>query len=256
MERRPDIYGILGAFSMKKLAAEDVMRGMMEHDGWLAPAVALPANAEGHVVADRIVMYGEETRLPPGELWLFTEERYAEAAHRQGALLGACAAGLRGVDVFASTPEGLQILKVNPGSPAEEGFFLGSPGAIELGRVWAQAVVLERLISAPGALERPDVRARLRACQELLAIGVGRGLATTSDARGKWLILFTAPDYAEAYLRALRGQGGDGRLQPAAGDKLFAVIDQMGLAGVRVNPAIEGSEVSIDAPACAQIAAT
>jgi hypothetical protein len=254
-EERPSIVGILAAFNQKELGTEDVMRGLICHDDWLAPVVALPPGPDGVVVTETVVTYGAETRLPPGELWLFTEKRYADAAQQKGALLGAYAAGLRGVDVFANVPKGLNQIRVNPGAPEAENFHLGSPDAIELGRVWANAVLLERRVAAPGALEDPEVRERLRRCQELLIILVGQSPAVLPDDRGQWLVLFTAPDYAESYRRALaNARGVDGRLQPADGQKLFAAIAQMGVAGVRLNAGIEGSEVFIDAATCARIA--
>jgi len=254
LEQRPDIYGILGAFSQKKLGQDRVMRGLMTHDGWLAPAVTLAPDADGNVVTDNIVMYGTETRLPPGEMWLFTERCYAQAAHEKGGHLGALASDLRGVDVFSNVPVGMQKLLVNPGSRPEEGWFLGSAGAIQLGRVWAAAVNLEQRLIAPDALEVASTRARLKASNELLAIQIGpSGLATMNHEGSKWLILFTAPDYAELFLDVRRSKGTPGSLAPAQGEKVFGAVAQLGLAGIYLNPATSGAcPVSLDM--CARIA--
>ncbi len=253
---RPEIFGLLAAFGMKKLGLSDVMRGLMCHEGWLAPVMCLPPGPDGNVVTDRIVTYGMETHLPPGELWLFTEERYAQAAQEKGAALGPYAAGLRGVDVFANVPEGIQKVMVNPGSREQEGFFLGDSNAVALGRVWAEAVKLERRVCQPGALDDPTVRARLRHCKELLMVTVNGHPAVLPDDRGRWLVLFTAPDYAESYCRAMaNAKGLRAELQPADGNKLFAVIGQMGVQGVRLNAGMGASEVFIDLPTCARIAA-
>ena len=133
---------VLIDYSQKRAGANEVMRALASHKGWLAPALLFAQAGEQELLLDRLVLFGMETRLPPGELWVFTDRAAAERAQAAGALLGPYAADIAGTELFGMLDSRFQIVRVNPYSPNEQGWqFL--PGSFELAKLWAQVIALE-----------------------------------------------------------------------------------------------------------------
>src|SRR5919107_4013153 len=133
---------VLIDYSQQRAGANEVMRAFAGHKGWLAPALMF-ARAEGQdLFLDSMVLFGTETRLPPGELWVFTDRAAAERAQAAGALLGPYAANVAGTELFDKIDPGFRIVRVNPYSPDEQGWqFL--PGSYEVAKLWAEVIALE-----------------------------------------------------------------------------------------------------------------
>src|ERR687890_1019251 len=138
-----DPVRVLTDYSQKRVGTNEVMRALASHKGWLAPALMF-ARAEGQdlFLDSAMVLFSTETRLPPGELWVFTDRAAAERAQAAGALLGPYAADIAGTELFGKIDPGFQIVRVNPYSPAEQGWqFL--PGSYEVAKLWAEVIALE-----------------------------------------------------------------------------------------------------------------
>jgi hypothetical protein len=138
-----DPVRVLTDYSQKRAGANEVMRALAGHKGWLAPALMF-VQAEGQdlFLDSPVVLFGTETHLPPGELWVFTDRTAAERAQAVGAQLGLYAADIAGTELFGKIDPGLQIVRVNPYSPAEQGWqFL--QGGFEFAKLWAEVIALE-----------------------------------------------------------------------------------------------------------------
>ena len=197
-----DPVRVLTEYSQKRVGANEVMRALAGHKGWLAPALMF-AQAEGQdlFLDGGMVLFGAETRLPPGELWVFTDRAAAERAQAAGALLGPYAAGIAGTELFDKIDPGFQIVRVNPYSPSEQGWqFL--PGSYELAKLWAQVIALEEGFKNTDGLDYGAI-ARF---QGFLLFNGPSGYAITLPNQGGMrnpAAVFTAPDCADAFLARL-----------------------------------------------------
>src|SRR5687767_9556341 len=91
---------VLIDYSRKRVGDNEVMRALASHKGWLAPALIFAQAGEQDLLLDSMVLFGMETRLPPCELWVFTDRAAAERAQAAGALLGPYAADIAGTELF------------------------------------------------------------------------------------------------------------------------------------------------------------
>jgi hypothetical protein len=129
---------VLTDYSQKRVGVSEVMRALASHKGWLAPALMFAQAREEHLFLDSMVLFGTETRLPPGELWILHRPRRRARAQAAGAMLGPYTAGIAGTELFGKIDESFQIVRVNPYSPVEQGWqFL--PGSYEVAGLWAKA---------------------------------------------------------------------------------------------------------------------
>jgi hypothetical protein len=199
---------VLTDYSQKRAGANEVMRALAGHKGWLAPAL-LFARAEGRdLLLDSMVLFGTETRLPPGELWVFTDRAAAERAQAAGALLGPYAADIAGTELFGKIDPSFQIVRVNPYSPGEQGWqFL--PGSYELAELWAQVIALEE-----GFNNRDDsFYEAIARFQGFLLFNGPSGYVITLPNQGGMrnpAAVFTAPDCADAFLARLTDEQRQG----------------------------------------------
>jgi hypothetical protein len=225
---------VLTEYSQKRVGANEVMRALAGHKGWLAPALMF-ARAEGQdLFLDRMVLFGAETRLPPGELWVFTDRAAAERAQAAGALLGPYAADIAGTELFDKIDPQCQIVRVNPYSPVEQGWqFL--PGSYELAQLWAQVVALEEGFKNRGDSFYEAV-ARFRAF--LLFNGPSGYVITLPNQGGMKnpAAVFTAPDCADAFLARLTEEQRRGLERVAAdGMTLLKKLPLQQIDGLLIN---------------------
>lgn len=206
---------VLIDYSQKRVGTNEVMRALAGHKGWLAPALMF-ARAEGQdlFLDGGMVLFGTETRLPPGELWVFTDHAAAERAQAAGALLGPYAADIAGTELFGKIDPGFQIVRVNPYSPSEEGWqFL--PGSYELAGLWAQVVALEE-----GFKKRGDsFYEAIARFQAFILFNGPSGYVITLPNQGGLrnpAAVFTAPDCADAFLARLTDEQRQGFERVAA----------------------------------------
>jgi hypothetical protein len=231
---------VLTEYSQKRVGANEVMRALASHKGWLAPALMF-ARAEGQdLFLDSMVLFGTETRLPPGELWVFTDRAAAERAQAAGAMLGPYAANIAGTELFGKIDASFQIVRVNPYSPNEQGWqFL--PGSYELAQLWAQVIALEEDFE-----NRDDsfyeAIARFRG---FLFFNGQSGYVITLPNQGGMrnpAAVFTAPDCADAFLARLTDEQRKGLERRAAdGMTLIKKLPLQQIDGMLINAFGPGS---------------
>ena len=225
---------VLTEYSQKRAGANEVMRALASHDDWLVPALMFAREGGQDILLDSMVLFGTDTRLPPGELWVFTDRAAAERAQAAGALLGAYAAGIAGAELFDRIDPGFQIVRVNPYSPGEQGWkFL--PGSYELAKLWAQVIALEEVFS-----NRDDsfyeAIARFRG---FLFFNAPSGHVITLPNQGGMknpAAVFTAPDCSDAFLARLTDEQRGGLERRAAdGMSLIKQLPLHGIDGMLLN---------------------
>jgi hypothetical protein len=201
---------VLIEYSQKRAGASEVMRAFAGHKGWLAPALMFARQAQGqnYILDSPMVLFSTETQLPPGELWVFTDRAAAERAQAAGALLGPYAADIAGTDLFDKLDPSLQIVRVNPYSPSEQGWqFL--PGSYELAQLWGQVIRLEESFNNADGLDYGAI-ARF---QGFLIFNGPSGYVITLPNQGGLknpAAVFTAPDCADAFLARLTDEQQQG----------------------------------------------
>jgi hypothetical protein len=225
---------VLIEYSQKRAGANEVMRALASHKGWLAPALMF-ARAEGQdLFLDSVVLFGTETRLPPGELWVFTDRAAAERAQAAGAMLGAYAADIAGTELFGNIDPGFQIVRVNPYSPVEQGWqFL--PGSYEVAQLWAEVIALEEGFNDRGDSFYEAV-ARFRGF--MLFNGPSGSVITLPNQGGMMnpAVVFTAPDCVEAFLARLTDEQRQGLERIAAdGMTLIKKLPLQEIDGMLIN---------------------
>jgi len=225
---------VLIDYSQKRAGASEVMRALAGHKGWLAPALMF-ARAEGQdLFLDSVVLFGTETHLPPGELWVFTDRAAAERAQAAGALLGAYAPDIAGTELFGKIDPGFQIVRVNPYSPVEQGWqFL--PGSYELAQLWAEVVALEE-----GFQNRGDAfYEAIARFQAFILFNGPSGYVITLPNQGGLknpAAVFTAPDCADAFLARLTDEQRQGLQRIAAdGMTLIKKLPLQEIDGMLIN---------------------
>jgi hypothetical protein len=225
---------VLIEYSHKRVGANEVMRALASHKGWLAPALMF-ARAEGQdLFLDSMVLFGAETRLPPGELWVFTDRAAAERAQAAGAMLGAYAAGIAGTELFGKIDPGFQIVRVNPYSPVEQGWqFL--PGGYEVAQLWAEVIALEECFKNRG----DSFYEAIARFQGFMLFNGPSGSVITLPNQGGMrnpAVVFTAPDCVDAFLARLTDEQRRGLERIAAdGMTLIKKLPLQQIDGMLIN---------------------
>jgi len=181
----------------------EVLRAFMAHKEWLAPISLF----EGSEVADaRKLSLGSRTQVPADEIWIFSEQGTAIQATRNGTLLGCYVKGVRGDALFRRLPEVASYVVINGGGYEDDRLDFDRSGFDQLLR-WAEAVSLERALSAADAIENdPELLARMRALDAwyLPLFGDGRMIAKAGhegyDQPG---VACSTPDSYAAFVNAL-----------------------------------------------------
>ena len=226
---------VLTDYSQKRAGTHEVMRALAGHKGWLAPALMF-ARAEGRdlVLDKRMVLFSAETRLPPDELWVFTDLAAAQRAQAAGALLGPYAADVAGTELFGKIDESLRIVRVNPYSPAEQGWQFHH-GSYELAEIWAQVIALEE------SFENSDeafYEAVARFPAFLIFNGPSGYVITLPNQGGMRnpAAVFTSPDCADAFLARLTDEQRQGFEQVGVdGMTLIKRLPEQEIDGMLLN---------------------
>lgn len=244
-----DIDAVLRRFSQKQVSVDEVMRALVSYDAWVGPA-SWAAEAFATTVFDQAYALGSTPKVPRGEFWLFTSEEAASRAAASGLAPGLYVAPLRGSLVFERLPNGIETLKVNPGSPSEAGWIMGAK-AMPLCGAWARAITLERKIESgePVALAlgmHPEFG---------VLVSANGGLVSAKGAAGMQNpgLIFSAADCMNA--GASRIAGGDAlRRGVIPGPTLFKDLAGLGVDGYILNFAGVGPTRAFDRELCKGIA--
>ena len=242
------ITDILQQFSRKEVGSDAVLRALVSHDGWFAPAAyAYTAFKKDHF--EKVTLWGSETKLPPGQLWFFTGPEHGEMAQQKGAMLGAYTSPLDGATLFGSLEgSGFVEVKVNPGSPSEQGFFIGKSG-FDLVRRWARAIRLEQMLVGKREGNLID---ELIDFDGLISFSLPNGAIATAVGAGGLKnpgLVFTAPDSAEK-LKASVGAQAQLKMIVCDGKTLFGRFSTFGIDGFIFNAMGPGAGKVFDAKIC------
>ncbi len=230
---------MLEAYSQQRASMHDVMRALTSHRGWLVPALLVARSIdEQSYVLDNMVLFGTETRLPPGELWIFTDRAAAELAQAAGALLGAYAGGINGTELFRRLDPNVPTVRVNPYSPRARTWTFQENSASEVGRIWADAIALEESFAQWRQTGQPD-RAAISNYRAFLLFDHSSGPVITLPNQGGMAnpaAAFTAPDCAEMFLTKLNAEQRAAMQQVViAGEKIQTAAPRLGIDGLLIN---------------------
>jgi hypothetical protein len=234
-----DIMQILTAYSEGRANANDVMRALVSHRSWLVPALLVAPGDEQAGVVDNLTMFGAETLLPPGELWIFTDRQAADLAQASGASLGAYAGGVAGIKLFRSISPDTKTVRVNPYSPREQTWIFSEGSAFDMGRIWADAIALEENFEQWRQTGNPDKTA-VGNYRAFLVFNHSSGPVITLPNQGAMsnpAAVFTAPDCADMFLSKL-GDEQRASLHQAVvgGEALMEGALRLGIDGLLFNP--------------------
>jgi hypothetical protein len=230
---------ILTAYSEGRANANDVMRALVSHRSWLVPALLVAQSGAQPGVVDNLTMYSAETRLPPGELWIFTDREAADLAQAAGASLGAYAGGIPGTKLFRSIDPDAKTVRVNPYSPRARTWIFSEGSASGVGSIWADAITLEENFERWRQTGNPD-KAAVSHYRAFLVFNHSSGPVITLPGQGGMsnpAVVFTAPDCADMFLSKL-GDEQRASLQQAVtgGEALLENAPQLGIDGLLFNP--------------------
>ncbi|MDT5158711.1 MAG: hypothetical protein QOH51_3068 [Acidobacteriota bacterium] len=239
---------MLTAYSEGRANANDVMRSLVSHRGWLVPALLVAQSGEQGRVLDNMTLFGAETRLPPGELWIFTDREAAELAQAAGALLGAYASGIAGTELFRGINPSTPTVRVNPYSPRERTWIFSEGSASEVGKIWADAIALEESFEQWRQTGQPD-RMAVSNYRAFLLFNHSSGPVVTLPNQGGMsnpAVAFTAPDCAEMFLSKLsEEQRAEMQQAVAGGEVLIERAPQLGIDGLLFNPFGPGASYAL-----------
>lgn len=230
---------ILNAYSEGRANANDVMRALVSHRGWLVPALHVAPSGEQAGVVDNLTMFSAETLLPPGELWIFTDHEAADLAQASGASLGAYAGGVAGIKLFRSISRDTKTVRVNPYSPREQTWIFSEGSASEVGGIWADAIALEENFDEWRQTGNPDKTA-IGNYRAFLVFNHSSGPVITLPNQGGMsnpAAAFTAPDCADMFLSKLGDEQRASLHQAVAvGESLMEGALRLGVDGLLFNP--------------------
>lgn len=230
---------MLEAYSQQRANMDDVMRALTSHRDWLVPAllVAEQRDAESYVV-DNVVLFSTETRLPPGELWVFTDRAAAELAQGADALLGMYTSGVSGTELFRHLDPAMPTVRVNPYSPRERTWIFQEGSAAEVGAIWADAIALEESFGQWQQTGQPDPAAISDYRAFLLFNHASGPVITLPNQAGMTnpAAAFTAPDCAAMFLSKLSAeQRAAMQRVVCSGASLMDDAARLGIDGLLIN---------------------
>lgn len=207
------VRDVLRAFAAKQVTTDLVMRVLMCHDEWFAPAdlftgtgVVDRAGAEHiEVPGGDVVVFSQEWAQSDGVLRLFSDRAAAERAQAAGLALGVYASRVPAAAIFMDIPERFESVKVNDYGPLEEFWFIGKE-AFPLASLWAQAIAVELALAMPDQLSGPVAELVARFEHYLICvIGEHHGVVGLPDFGGHRAaaVVMTAPDCRESFLAAV-----------------------------------------------------
>lgn len=246
----------LRRFAAKHGTQHDVMRALVGHDGYLVPIKARPWAAQAKW--DQVIHMGSESDMPPGELWVFTDEEILEAVAKEQrlAIYGGPA---RGRDVFSRLPADLWALRINPGAPWNETWFV-ERGGFDLARNWAGAIAAERLLDSGVGLGSADPSVLRQVFAEFdgwyVLLHEGGAIVTLPDHEGyrNPALVFTSADAMAHFAATIPGPTrATLQTMTLGGDSLFGQLPQQGVDGVAFNPAGPAGTRTVDLGFCDRV---
>ena len=243
----PDPAQVLAAYGAGEADMHDVMRALVSHRGWYVPLGFLAECRGDGSRADSVLILSNESQVPPGNLWLFTDEAAALLAQSKGAVLGAYAGRMPGTELFGAVGPEHRTVYVNPGSTPTRTWVFQEGSAAEAGGLWAAAVALEESFARWQMTGEPDLSA-LEDYPGFVLYNFASGPVVTLPNQGGMsnpAAAFTTPDCAGAFLRLL-GEEQRAQLRQVTidGKSLLENLPR-GIDGLLFNPFGPGATYSL-----------
>ena len=201
-----------------------------------------------HRTFECLSVWGAESKVPKGHLYLFTDVEAGQRAAKV-APLGPYASPVPGAGLFMNLPGTFTEVHVNPGSPGEPTWLIGGDW-VELARRWGAAVALEKLLNGKQKGELTDALIDYPAFTTLKKPDGG---IVTKPGTGKLqnpAMVFTAPDCADATLAALGAAAKKYERVTSSGRQLFGAFAKLSVDGFTFNPHGPGPSRAFDEPHC------
>lgn len=223
-----DPIEVLHAFAAGTASKMEALRALVEHDGWVVPAVAI---VKGDETFEHALLLGAETRLPPGEFWAFTDKPHTLQAAQQGVMLGLMVDPVPGTRVFSSLGQS-SVFHVNRGAPSAETWSVPAE-SYDLCTLFAKVVLMERMLDTIGEPDEQAVLRELAAYEGYLLFlyddGEHQAPAECHEKFGlkRAAHVFTTPDQRDAFAKKNPGMlEGNYKAITVPGSKLFGWLKQ------------------------------
>jgi len=225
-------FDIIRAYSDQRIDLHQLLRALISHDGWFAPA-ELAATVFRRTDFEHLCIGTLQFRRPKDQLWLFTSidevsvaQQQSEAQTRKS--IGPYVGPLSGVDLFESLAADLTALRINVSNPVEALRFEGR--FLHAARLWGRALALERAIDRRDSDQLVHMVGYDHFC--VLAHSSHR-LATASVGGSQAAMVFTAPDAAALAIAGMPEPRP--KIGTFTGRTLFPIIAAMQVDGVVLN---------------------
>jgi hypothetical protein len=225
----------LSAYFHKQCDVHDVLRSIMSHTDWLVPTDVFTGHY-GRYRTEQEHLFGHTSELPPGELWLYTDEAAAQQAHAQGAKLGSYSTGMRGVEIFEFLPAGVSSVRVNPVLAPELGWNF-PPESFGLVSAWCMALRFEDDVAT--WQNNADVSRLLSYPQFQIFVYPDGRVLTMPDHAGMTnpTIVCSSPDSTREILnRVPEPLRSELQMCITTGHELLAKLPKQGMDGMILNP--------------------
>lgn len=147
------------AYARGERSLEAVTRVLISHDDWIVP-IAAAATATGRDRFERAQILSQDVTMPGNELWIYSEDAALQTAIDAGVRIGTVVRPVYGDELFGALAKlDIRALKVNLGGPIEQAWFIGAD-AFPLIALWAQALAVERALTAPASAEQSSTLKR------------------------------------------------------------------------------------------------
>lgn len=219
------------AVSRQELSNMAVVRAMAEYASWHVPML-FAADRLGKAVADQVTIISQEFGGQPRTFYMFTDRDALARAFNLplGAFSGFC----DGVAIFENvSATDFDEIQVNPGSPQELTFFIGSE-SYGLLALLTHVVRLERALAEASATQVPFAELRDHPGFMIAVRPPENQLATTAvnGLDGECAMVFTSPDRFELFSR----KHAELATVTLPGGSLFQQLQRFGVSGVVINP--------------------
>jgi hypothetical protein len=221
------VRDVLRRFAEGRADIFAVVRALVEHESWVVPMETMLRHY-GPFESTAFYVLGEQTTLPDGTLWVFTDLEAAMSGQAYGYVPGPCVAGIPGLTLFRNLPTTWKEVSVNVGSPVEETFYQQpheTLGYLAVTRV-AKGIRIERALADCRPEKHAEFAELLRQHDEWWLIQLRDHTFFSAYSAGEgppFLMVFTAPDRVQAAMNTMGTPGlfADARIVALAGSRLM-----------------------------------
>jgi len=232
------------AYARGERSLEAVTRTLIAYDQWIVP-IAAAVTITGRDQFERAQILSHDVNMPSNELWVYSDDRALQTAIDAGVRIGTCVRPVHGDQLFGALARlDVRAIKVNMGGPTEQAWFIGAD-AFALIALWAQALAVERALTAPASPERTATLKDFPGYL-LLFFADHDAVATAPGAGGisNPAMLFTALDCCQK----VHDRHPQLQRRTWSGDQLAQHLAGLGIDGVVINALGPGPILAFDLP--------